>query len=468
MPAPSSLPVVVIGAGPYGLSIAAHLAAARIPHRIFGSPMQTWRQGMPAGMLLKSDGFASSLSDPGGTYTLAVYCAEHGLPYADTGWGVPVEVFAAYGVAFQQRFVPHLEDVRVDSLARAAHGFDLGLADGRTVAASRVILATGLPAFAHLPPEFAGLPHGLVSHSRDAADLRHLAGQDVAVIGGGASALDVAASLHRAGARATVIARRDTLRFYPPQAPRPLESLRAPRTPLGPGWKKLLCARLPLMFRQLPSQVRIDLVRRHLGPAPAWSVKETIEAHVTVLGSAQIEAVRAAGAGVRLSVVTHAGRRVVEAQHVVVATGYRIDLDRLGYLDPSLRAEIRCVAGSPVLSSRFETSAPGLFVVGTASAATFGPLLRFVCGSAFAARRLTGAFRHLRGQAAAPAPAPAAVPRLAFLSLTNDIGSDRIVAQLGQAGAACAVVAPPHAYAYATLRSSVARYTYWLSTLTKA
>ncbi|MGY2053081.1 FAD-dependent oxidoreductase [Methylobacterium sp. JK268] len=443
--------VAIVGAGPYGLSIAAHLSAAGIPHRIFGTPMRTWRQGMPAGMLLKSDGFASSLSAPGDAYPLAAYCAEHGIPYADTGWGVPVEVFAAYGEAFQRRFVPHLEEVTVRGIARAGAGFDLTLADGRIVGASHVVLATGLHPFAHTPPALADLPAGLVSHSGEAADLRHLAGRHVVVVGGGASALDVAASLHRAGARATVVARRDTLRFYPPRPPRRFEALRAPRTPLGPGWKKLLVARAPLLFRQLPAGMRIDLVRRHLGPAPAWSVKETIEAHVRVIGGARIEAARAQGRGVRLTVASGSGREVIEADHVVAATGFRIDLGRLGFLDPRLRGEIRCLEGSPVLSARFETSVPGLFMVGTPSAATFGPLLRFVCGAGFAARRLTGAFRRYRAVPAVPGPVEAGrAPRLAFLTLTDDIGSERIVAQLGREGAACAVVGAPDSYAAAS------------------
>lgn len=454
MPA-SCPPVVVIGAGPYGLSIAAHLAAAGVPHRIFGAPMRTWRAGMPAGMRLKSDGFASSLSDPQDRYTLAAYCAEQGIAYADTDWGVPVEVFAAYGETFQRRFVPHLETQDVRSLRPAPHGFDVALADGTVVAAARVVLATGLHLFANLPPMFSGLPEGLVSHSADAADLRHLAGQDVVVIGGGASALDVAASLYRAGARATVVARRDTLRFFPPKPKRRFEVLRAPRTPLGPGWKKLMCARAPLLFRRLPARLRIDLVRNHLGPAPAYSVKETVETHVRLLKSARIVSAAPGGKGVHLTVAVGGGTETLDADHVIAATGFRIDLAHLRYLDPALRDRIRCLDGAPILSSRFETSVPGLFMVGTPSAATFGPLLRFVCGAGFAARRLTGAFRGLRAPSP-PVPAAAAplrgAPRLAFLTLTNDIGSDRLVSELARQGAACAVVGAPDSYASAPSR----------------
>ena len=79
---------VIVGAGPYGLSIAAHLRAQGVRFRIFGRVMDSWISNMPSDMLLKSDGFASNISDPNGDYTLGHFCAEKGLPYRDTG--IPV------------------------------------------------------------------------------------------------------------------------------------------------------------------------------------------------------------------------------------------------------------------------------------------------------------------------------------------------------------------------------------------
>src|ERR1700760_1616078 len=84
--------VAIIGAGPYGLSIAAHLRAAGVDFRIFGKPMGFWRDHMPDGMHLKSEGFASSLSEPSGKFTLGAFCKERGLDYADLGSPVPLEV----------------------------------------------------------------------------------------------------------------------------------------------------------------------------------------------------------------------------------------------------------------------------------------------------------------------------------------------------------------------------------------
>ena len=109
----NSSDIAIIGAGPYGLSIAAHLRARDIEHRIIGDPMQFWLGHMPRGMLLKSDGFASTLYDPGGDFTLRHYCEERNVEYADLGTPVRVEDFCAYGLAFQQRFAPNLGNKKI-------------------------------------------------------------------------------------------------------------------------------------------------------------------------------------------------------------------------------------------------------------------------------------------------------------------------------------------------------------------
>src|ERR1700709_2501578 len=121
--------VAIIGAGPYGLSIAAHLAESGVDFRIFGSAMHTWRTSMPEGMVLKSEGNGSDLYDPGGEFTLARFCADRKLPYRDVGFPIPLSTFIEYGVAFQQRFVPGLEDRQVTEVSPTAYGFDLHLQD---------------------------------------------------------------------------------------------------------------------------------------------------------------------------------------------------------------------------------------------------------------------------------------------------------------------------------------------------
>ena len=178
--------VAIIGAGPYGLSIAAHLRAHGIDFRIFGRPMHSWRMRMPAGMLLKSEGFASSLHDPARRFTLERFCAERGLRYAAKNVPVPLQTFAEYGLAFQRQLVPNVEEKAVVGLDRAPYGFLLRLDDGETVAADRVVVAVGITYFPHVPAGLAHLPPDTFSHTSDHHDLARFKGADVTVIGGGA------------------------------------------------------------------------------------------------------------------------------------------------------------------------------------------------------------------------------------------------------------------------------------------
>ena len=150
--------VAILGAGPYGLSIAAHLGKMGVPYRIFGPPMQSWQSMMPKGMLLKSDGFASSLSSPDNSFSLEQYCKETGQPYAHVGIPVPIETFIAYGLEFQRRLVPNLEQVYITSVKQHPAGFALETEQGATVLARKVVVAAGITHFAYLPPLLANLP----------------------------------------------------------------------------------------------------------------------------------------------------------------------------------------------------------------------------------------------------------------------------------------------------------------------
>jgi len=386
--------VAIIGAGPYGLSLSAHLHAARVDHRIIGLPMESWLAHMPKGMLLKSEGFASSLSEPGG-YSLADFYDTTGTEYADIGSPVPLEVFAGYGLTFQDRFVSNVERSRVASLRRENSGFELTLDNGASFTARRVVVATGIHAFAHIPSELQ-LPPELSSHSSEHSDPGCFLGKDVAVIGGGASAVDLAVLLHEAGARPTLIARAEELSMHAPGPnPRPLwQRLRRPMSGIGPSWRSRFYTDLPGWFRLLSEEKRLAIAHRHPVPAGGWFMKERLERCVPVMTGHSV--FHAAEHGGRVHLVLdgpNAERKRLVADHVIAATGYRVDLARLFFLDPALRDQLKLTGRSPALSPDFESSVKGLHFVGPIAADTFGPLMRFVFGTKYASRRLA---RHLK------------------------------------------------------------------------
>ena len=394
--------VAIIGAGPYGLSIAAHLKAAGVDFRIFGKPMDMWINHMPKGMHLKSEGFASSLFAPSGSFPLEAYCQQHGLPYRRIGSPVPLEVFSSYGLEFQRRFVPELEQELVESVRQEGTAFSVSLSSGEVFHAQRVVVAVGLTHYAYLPKELEDLPGDFVTHSYQHARLDHLKGKEVGILGAGASALDLAALLYQAGATVQVIARGSSIRFHDPPktlTPSLMARIRRPFTGIGPGWKLWLCANLPLVFRLMPESFRIDKVHRLLGPAPCWFTKDQVIGKVKFQLESTVTGAATEGNRINLHIKDGKGEsQTLQFDHLIAATGYRTDVHRLPFLDAGILSELALVEASPALSSNFESSVPNLFFVGVSSANTFGPLLRFAFGAGFAAPRLSAHLRRTAGR----------------------------------------------------------------------
>lgn len=395
---PTICDIAIIGAGPYGLSLAAHLRDTGISFRIFGKPMSTWRDHMPKGMHLKSEGFASNLSAPDESSTLAAWCRANGVTYAPQKSPVALSDFVAYADWFTQNHVPALEEKDVTDLARCPDGFALTLEDGTALVARRVVLAVGITSFKHMPGELAGLPHEHVTHSFDHHDCSAFAGREVAVLGAGASAVDTAIAMHEAGAKVQVITRRKSIWFHDApdnQEPSLWRQIQSPDTGIGPGWRSFFCVNTPLLFHRLPQKLRLEATRRHLGPAAGWFTRDKFIGQIPAHGDCRLKSGRIVGGRVALELTDGEGReKVVMTDHVVAATGYRVDLERLSFLAADVRRRIAQVDSTPILSDNFESSLPGLYFVGLSAANSFGPLLRFMCGAEFAAPRLSAHLLH--------------------------------------------------------------------------
>ncbi len=407
--------VVIIGAGPYGLSLAAHLRAKGVPFRIFGRPMQTWATQMPTDMRLKSDGFASNLSTGAKPYTLAQFCEETGRPYHDTMLPVPVGDFIAYGEEFARRFVPNLEPENIRSLQSVDGYYRVSTVNGEEFLARRVVVATGLSHFHHLPQEFRHLPANRVTHPSQHTSFEEFAGRDVTVLGRGASSLNAAVLLQEAGAKVTVISRARKIHIHELADPttRPLpQKVMHPSTPLGTSLRSWMTCKAPDLFHLLPLSLRRALVYKHLGPAGGAALKGRTEG-LHVMMSARIHAVETAdGSGERLRLTLTDSRSKVRqhlTSHLIAGTGYRTDLKRLKFLSMNMLEQIRTDdRGVPRLSRRFESSVKGLHFIGAIAAPEFGPLVRFVAGAEFAAERVSTHLQHawLRERRSAEASVP--------------------------------------------------------------
>jgi thioredoxin reductase len=386
--------VVIIGAGPYGLSLAAHLRETGLSFRIFGKPLDTWREHMPADMKLKSDGIASSLSAPVGGGTLKDYCAQHGIDYQDRDLPVRLDTFNAYAEAFQWRFVPNLEAKDVVALERKKDVFELTLENGERLLARHVVLAVGITHFAHMPEELMRIPKEFRTHSFHHRNPGQFYRRQVVVLGAGASAIDAAAELADHGAQVRIIARDDRIRWHnPPGVRDALSWLTRPLSGIGPGWRSVFCAKFPDLFHALPQSLRLQITRRHLGPAPGWFMRSKVENRVPTVLGAHLTDATIRGRRVCLIVARDGEEIEISCDHVIAATGYKPALERLTFLSARLLNSVKQVEQTPVLSSKFETSVRGLYVIGPAAANSFGPLMRFMTGAEYTSPLLA---RHLK------------------------------------------------------------------------
>lgn len=375
----TAVEVLIAGAGPYGLSVSAHLSELGVSHQIAGRPMDLWRNRMPEGMYLKSEPYSSVIAAPKPGYDMAAYCAEQGLSYTDRIGPVSREQLVDYADWFTKRLVPGVVDDLVTEVSATSDGFRVAFAGSDSVTARQVVVATGVMPHAYLPPELSGLPADLVTHSTAHTDLSLFGGRRVIVVGAGQSALETAALLHESGADVQLVVRGSTVYWLDknPETVNALGKVRRPVSYLCEGWRCAFWDR-PALFRRLPEEMRLTKARTVLGPAGAWWLKDRVVGVIDTLVSTTVRKAEPHGDGIRLTFGTGT---TVDADHVIAGTGFRASVERLTFLDAALRSRITTTNGFPVLSRACESSVPGLYITGAPAAPSLGPSMRFLAGT---------------------------------------------------------------------------------------
>ena len=389
--------VIVIGAGPYGLAAAAHLAGRGVETCVFGEPMSFWRHNMPKGMKLRSPWGATHIPDPRHDLSLDAFISARGLSRREP---LPLETFVDYGIWFQRAALPEIDLRRIARIESAGRGLRVVTVDGARVYARRVVVTTGLAGQAFRPDPFADVPAEMASHSSEHSDLGIFRGRRVAVVGRGQSACESAVLLHEAGADVELICRGDVHWLggsaKPGRAAVAWLSARL-TSPSGVGPFPLnWLAERPDLAHAMPPEMRAHFNARCLRPGAAAWLRSRFTG-VRVRAGERIHAAKVAGE--RIALVLDRGTAVFD--HVLLGTGYKIEVARLGLLDPALLAALACRSGAPILGAGFESSVPGLHFIGASAVESYGPLMRFIAGAGFAARALT---RHVRGQRSQAGP----------------------------------------------------------------
>jgi lysine/ornithine N-monooxygenase len=381
------LDAAIIGAGPFGLSISAHLYERRIC--IFGRPMQTWRERMPAEMLLRSAWEETSLSAPEAAGTIDVWSRQTGEAREEP---IPLAKFLRYSDWFREQFVADVRPVDAESVEYAGGTYRVTGTDGSVEDARQLILAVGVIPFRHAPASLAeGLGEG-VELAADRQDFAALADRRVVVVGGGQSGLEAAGLAAHAGADVQLVTR-SSIRWFAdrePHNPRSklgqrLYRIAYPVVGYGPPPLNRIVTR-PDLYAKLPFGFRSRLTRRLLRSGGSPWLRAQVEDKVVLRPGTHVDALDRSNGALRLRLSDGAE---AEADVVLIAAGYRFSTKQLSFLSPELRASISTTNDWPDLDRGFRSaSMPSMFLVGYPAEGRFGPISRYVLGADFTARRV--------------------------------------------------------------------------------
>jgi cation diffusion facilitator CzcD-associated flavoprotein CzcO len=367
--------LLIIGAGPYGLAIAAYAQRLGIDFTVLGNPMEFWRHRMPKGVLLRSwsIGHLDSLE----INTLQRYLEFKGFKPARV-FPLPVNLFVEYADWFLAKAGIKTLPTYIRQLEHRGGHFEAFCENGETLTAQNVVAAPGLDFFRHLPADLAGkLPPGRYTHSCEIVNFDPLAGRRCLVIGGRQSAFEWTALMVEAGvAQVHVAFRHETPQFAPSRWDwvDPL----AQQTLAVRGW-----------FRHLPNTEREALERRFWEEGrmklEPWLAPRICKENVRLWPHSRVESCKVLADGtlsVRLSGGAH-----VDVDHIILAIGYRVDVKQVPYFSKTtILPWLKTIAGYPSLDENFQTSFPGLYVTGLAATRDFGSLFEFVRGSPYSAK----------------------------------------------------------------------------------
>ena len=214
----------------------------------------------------------------------------------------------------------------------------------------------------------------------------------------------------RQGAKVHLVIRGPSLNIHGRRkVPQPwLEAVRLPMSTIGPGWPHLACTELPWLFRYLPEDLRIRIVKRGIPPAAGWFMREHVVGKVDVLLRHRLRARRGEGPARAASSRERRRRRSGRCRSI---TSLRRPATKATWrASPSstsrLLERIRTLDTMPVLAANFQSSVPGLYFVGAISAYSFGPVVRFIAGAGFTAHRIAGHLARAYASRRQPAHAP--------------------------------------------------------------
>ncbi len=362
---PTPLPLLIIGAGPFGLALSAYAKRMQIEHLVLGKPMSFWKEHMPAGMYLRSD--CEWHYDPFNEHTI--------LRYLETRQLKPEEVepltlafYLSYAEWFQKQKGIEALPALVQRLDFANGCFEASLTDKTTLAARNVVLALGFRYFKNVPEPFPSLfPAGRFAHTCELVDFAPLRNKRVLIIGGRQSAFEWAALIREHGAEVVYMSYRHATPSFEVS---------------DWSWEKEIVdniAQHPRWFRDLSEAEKEQLQHRlwaegRLKLEP-WLAQRIVHEQIQLFPHSQVTACRELPNG---ELEVRVNETNLHVDQIILATGYKVNVAQIPFLaQGNLLPQLEIKNGFPVLDESFQSNIPGLYFTSMCATQDFGPFFAF-------------------------------------------------------------------------------------------
>jgi FAD-dependent urate hydroxylase len=353
------LDVIIIGSGPFGISIAAHAVASKLEYKLFGYPMDFWKNQMPQDMFIRTPHEFVSFSDSKEELTIQHFSEETGTELVTP---LPRPIFVEYANWFARKagieFTPNL----ITKVTQKDGYYEVTADTGVSYDTKNIIVATGVEHYKHLPSFLNNFPAHLVSHTSGYTSFAQFKGKKVVVLGSGQSAWEAAGLLHRDGADVELVYRKEAANYA------------------GSRENEIALRDVGDIFYQLPLEEKKQGWGQSAGSV-AHFLKPYVEGIVPQNGSVAIEKVEQVNDEEIRLVLSNGTEKIVN--HIIAATGFHINLDKVPFFDADLLTGIEREEGYaqfPMLNESFESSLPGLYFAGPLSSHSHGPTFRFILG----------------------------------------------------------------------------------------
>jgi len=379
--------LLIIGAGPFGLSMAAYAKHHNLDFLIVGKTMEFWKNNMPDGMYLRS-GIDWHI-DPVEEHTFYNFLeSQNGKP-ADTN-PISLNLYLQYTEWFRRgKGIDPINSyvTKLDNSKENNYPFKAYMDNGSVIESKATVIAIGFGYFKYIPEELSSdIPDDKFSHTCDLVNFSNLKSKSCLIIGGRQSAFEWASLISKAEANKIYVAHRHKTPEFKQSDWLWVTPIVEEMADNSEYYVKLSKEEKEVINNRFWKEGRLKL--------EPWLAGIKYDKKINIYPESKIASISINDRGL-IQVLLDRGDRF-EVDHIIFATGYKVDISRVPFLSSgNVLENIEKNNGYPKLKTGMQSSVPGLYFTSFPATQDYGAFFGFTVSCRASAKIIGYAIRAL-------------------------------------------------------------------------